>query len=320
VAEQLNMTTAVNPEKILHDLHELWGQLGREQETAGGVLRACAMTLLVVAEDESDAERVRQTLGVLMHDHPSRAIVLRASAGAALDARVFAECWMPFGSQQQICAEGIELTADLAELRDVAQFLLPLIVPDLPVVLWFRGGRVFTGAGFDPLFQLAGKIIVDSAGAPDPKAAIGRLRELHGRGFRVADLEWTRLTGWREALAHLFDDNPIPAASVTAARIVYGSQVPSSSALYFAAWIERAVPSARVTLEASPGEPGLESITLSGAGREISITRADPSSVEVCAGGPSSHSLLPSRSDDALMREELSILSADHIFDSVLGG
>src|SRR5947209_19967207 len=103
------MTVAVKPEKILRDLHELWAQLGREQETAGGVLRACSMTLLVVAEDEADAESVRRTLGVLMHSHPSRAIVVRIVKEAAFDARVFAECWKPFGSTQQICAEGIEI-------------------------------------------------------------------------------------------------------------------------------------------------------------------------------------------------------------------
>ena len=65
------LTAAVDPEKILKDLRELWVDLGREQES--GVLRACAMTLMVIAEDASDAENARRTLGVLMHDHPSRA-------------------------------------------------------------------------------------------------------------------------------------------------------------------------------------------------------------------------------------------------------
>ncbi len=85
---------------------------------------------MVIAEDDADAEHVRQTLGVLMHDHPSRAIVLKASEGAELGARVFAECWMPFGRNQQICSEGIEMTADAANLGEVANLLLPLIVPD----------------------------------------------------------------------------------------------------------------------------------------------------------------------------------------------
>jgi hypothetical protein len=28
-----------------------------------------------------------------------------------LDARIFAECWKPFGKAQQICSEGIEITS-----------------------------------------------------------------------------------------------------------------------------------------------------------------------------------------------------------------
>src|SRR5487761_549997 len=204
----------MNPEKILHDLHELWDQLGREQETGDGVLRACAMTLIVVAGGDADAEQVRRTVGVLMHDHPSRAIVLRwpsgagdgVKTGAELEARVFAECWMPFGGNRQICAEGVEIAAATEQLNEVARFLVPLIVPDLPVVLWCRGERAFTPGAFEPLFPLAGKIVFDSASAPRPEPAMDALKALRARGWRVADLAWTRLTGWREALANVFDE------------------------------------------------------------------------------------------------------------------
>lgn len=312
------MTATVQPEKILRDLRELWHQLGVQQETTGGVLRACAMTLLVVAEDEADAERVRQTVGVVMHVHPSRAIVLRTSAGTTeVAARVFAECWMPFGSHQQICAEGIEITAGREELHDVARtLLLPLIVPDLPVVLWCRGSRAFSPSAFDPLLPLSEKIIFDSTTAPDPKAAIAVLKDLHGRGRRVADLAWTRLTGWREALSHLFDDGTLKPADVTTARVTYG--VESTSVLYFAAWIERAIPGVRLTLETVAGEPGLQSVTLTGSGAELRISLADAGSIEVSVGGRTSRSLLPPATDDALMREELSILGPDATFDAIL--
>ena len=39
--------TLVDPEKILKDLRNLWLDLGRDNEVAGGVLRACGMTLVV---------------------------------------------------------------------------------------------------------------------------------------------------------------------------------------------------------------------------------------------------------------------------------
>lgn len=233
---------SIQPEKILKDLRELWSQLGEESSAA--VLRACAMTLVVLAEDEADAEHVRQIIGILMHAHPSRAIVLRAVEGASLDARVFAECWKPFGSNQQICSEGIEVTADAANLGDVASLLLPLIVPDLPVVLWARGARFFTSRFFDPLFPLAQKIIVDSLTAPNARGAIAVLKEFRRRGRRIADLAWTRLTGWREALAHEFEEG----LEIDSLHIVHGGQ-PDTSVLYFARWIERSLPSARVSLE-----------------------------------------------------------------------
>ncbi len=200
------MTDAVNPEKILRDLHDLWDRLGRDRKTAGGVLRACSMTLIVVAEDEADCERVRRTVGILMHDHPSRAIVLRAKECVDLEARVFSECWIPTGGSHQICAEGIEISAGAEQWSEVVRVLAPLLVPDLPVVLWCRGSRAFSSDAFEPLFALAGKIIVDSDAALEASAAAVFLKQREGRKSRVADLAWTRLTGWRETVSNAFDD------------------------------------------------------------------------------------------------------------------
>lgn len=304
----------VRPEKVLKDLRELWAQLGREQEDAGGVLRACAMTLVVIVEDDTEAQHVRQTLGVLMHDHPSRAIVLRASEGAELDARVFAECWMPFGRNQQICSEGIEMSADATNLGEVAQLLVPLLVPDLPVVLWCRGGRFFSSRYFDPLFPIAQKIIVDSRSAPNPKGAIAVLKEFRSRGSRVADLAWTHLTGWRGAIAHSCEESLMTASS---ARIEYGGPL-STSLLYFSRWIERASPSTVVTLASVPGDAGLQAVTFAGGKGSVMVRLADGGSLEVQAAGCTSRSMLPSAGEDALMREELSILGADPVFESVL--
>jgi glucose-6-phosphate dehydrogenase assembly protein OpcA len=313
------MTATVDPEKILRDLRQQWVDLGRQQGTAGGVLRACSMTLLVVAEDERDAENVRRTMGVLMHDHPSRAVVLHTEEGASFDARVFAECWMPSGGNQQICAEGIEITAGAQQLSGLARLLVPLIVPDLPVMLWCRGKSALNPGVFDPLFRLAGKIIFDSGAAPEPQKAIEELKALRARGLRVADLAWGRLTGWRQVLANVFYDAEVRPAGLQSVSISHGGPA-SSSVLYFAAWIEQRIPSARVTLEPSEGEAGLRGVTLSGEGAEIEIRLADGSLVQIRAGERRCHALLPPVSDDSVMREELSIFGDDPVFDSVIGG
>lgn len=312
------MTAPVNPEKVLKDLRELWAQLAREQ-TEAGVLRACAMTLLVMAEDETDCEHVRQTLGVLMHDHPSRAIVIKAAEGADLGARVFAECWMPFGRQQQICSEGIEMTADAANLGDVARLLLPLIVPDLPVVLWCRGPRFFSTRYFDPLFPLAQRIIVDSETAANSRGAIAVLKQLRSRGQRIGDLAWTRLTGWRQAIANVFDEAPL---RISDGKIVYAGQL-STRILYFSQWLEMCVPNMRVSIEHSDeGDPGVRRVTLSGKNGTVTVRKAEGCLVEIRAAGQygdrTSRSVLPPIDTDSLMRAELSITGADAVFEQIL--
>jgi glucose-6-phosphate dehydrogenase assembly protein OpcA len=319
-------TVAVQPERILRDLQDLWAQLAQDQTDSGGVLRACAMTLVVAAQDQADAERVRQTVGVLMHHHPSRAVVLYLRGGAspdnqALDAHVFAECWKPFGSGQQICSEGIEITAAHAGLADVACFLVPLRVPDLPVVLWCRGLGAFQPDRFDPLFPLADKLIFDSSGAPDADAALEYLRGLSRqlRPRRVADLHWTRLTGWREVLAHLFDDRAIAPQDVTSAKVTVGGPSVTTCARYFESWIRMALPAARVALEQTEGPASVRSVTLFTASDSLSITRGSDHSVEVSGCGRHYRSLLPSTSDEALMSEELGILGPDAVYDRVLG-
>ena len=326
--EQLKPAAPViDPEKILRDLRDLWTQLAKDQGGSGGVLRACSMTLIAVAEhdDEADAELARKTIGVLMHGHPSRAIVLTPREDGEFSGRVFAECWMPFGGQQQICSEGIEITADSEQTDEVARLLVPLIAPDLPVVLWCRGPRAFLDRSLDPLFPLANKIIFNTRAVRHASSAIEFLRRMRNEGGndgrQVADLAWTRLTGWREAVAHLMDACPGGwlAAAGGEVRIEYGGGRPGTRTLYFARWIERALPGANVTLIPVAGGPGMHSVVFAGCGAETSVRLGEGSSLEVRTAERSYSAVLPPDSEESLMHEELSILGEDPVFDRVLG-
>ena len=315
--------SAIDSEKILKDLRELWAQLARDQGE-GGVLRACSMTLIAVSEhdDALDAEQARKTIGVLMHGHPSRAIVLTPREDGEFTGRVFAECWMPFGGEQQICAEGIEITADSEQTDEVARLLVPLIAPDLPVVLWCRGPRAFLDRSLDPLFPLANKIIFNTRAVRHPNSAIEFLRRMRKDGRQVADLAWTRLTGWREAVAHLMDACPdgwLAASRSGTVRIQHGGARPGTRSLYFARWIERALPGMNVMLSPVAGDPGMHSVVFAGEGPEMSIKLGGKGTLEVSTGERVYSALLPPDSEECLMREELSILGRDPVFERVLG-
>ena len=202
-------------------------------------------------------------------------------------------------------------------MEEAEQLLVPLKAADLPVVLWCRGSAVFQFRAFDLLFPLADKVIVDSSTVPHAAAAIGFLRGLRARGCRVGDLHWTRLTGWREILAHLFDDSALRAQDVVSARLVHGGATPSTCALYFASWIEDAVPRAHVTLVSEAGERGLHSVTLASKSCELSLVR-DGASIEVNGCGRHYRAALASMDEESLMREELKFLGPDPVFERVL--
>lgn len=315
---------AVNPDKILRELRDLWVDLGKKQELPGGVLRACSMTLVTVTDSPlpggkmEDVEAVHRVIGQLMHDHPSRAIVIAPRNGEELSARVFSECWMPYHSRQQICSEGIEITADSEQMDEVARLLMALIVPDLPVVLWCRGPRAFLDRTLDPLFAMARKIIFDTGSARHAPSAIEFLRRLNQSGCGVADLAWTRLTGWRENVASVFDVAGARADSFPLIRVLHGGTRPSSEAIYLARWIDRACHGASVILEAAETAPAaIGGVIFSGPKSEVSLLRKD-GVVEAHSDGRVFVSTLPQTLEEASMREELSILDRDPVFEGVI--
>src|SRR6478735_2035246 len=196
------MEAAIGPERLLKDLRNLWVDLGKNEPS--GVIRACAMTLIVVVEEERDAQEIGETLAALMHEHPSRAIVLRVRSGnePCLSARVFAQCWMPFGSRQQICCEQVEIISSLASFSDVTSVLRGLTVPDLPIVLYCPSEALWPLPEFAALLPLASKLIVDSYGMENSPSALAYLNGLRtANGLLKADLVWSRLTPWRESVA-----------------------------------------------------------------------------------------------------------------------
>src|SRR5438270_538276 len=203
--------TTVAPEKILKDLAGLWTSHGQDTPAGSraGVLRACSMTLVVLTEMPpagagDDAGALGETIAALMPEHPARALVIRLSGGGprALTERVYQQCWKPFGQRQQICCEQIEITASDAALADLPSLLLPLAVPDLPLIVWCRSPRLVRMPEFGVSARMATKVIMDSADCASVVEVLRSMADAAGQGIAMGDLSWTRLTRWREMLSH----------------------------------------------------------------------------------------------------------------------
>src|SRR5580704_4808674 len=242
----------IKPDKILKELSEIWSSMAKPEDDAaiadaathgGGVLRACAMTLISFVDDEEDSMALNDTLAGLMKEHPSRSVVVRLKEGEDfLDSRVFAQCWMPFGHRRQICCEQIEITASMNRLADVASIVAPLAVPDLPRVILLRSARIVRAGALRKILSLGDKIIVDSSrpGAP----GFGELGGLLDAGHITGDLAWTRLTPIRALLAQLLEKR-----TPKQITIEYSGREAGPEARYLEAWLESALPAANVGLK-----------------------------------------------------------------------
>ena len=319
----------IKVDRVLKELSELWVSLGKEGENKGGVLRACAMTLVVVADAKEDPMDVGETIANLMRDHPSRAIVVRVTDGdeKALGARVFAQCWMPFGQRQQICCEQIEITADRNSLNEVAPVLDPLTVPDLPVILWCREPALLRNPGFERLNRVAGKLIVNSTTFETEEGPLELVAHLI-KSRLVADLAWTRLTRWREMIAQVFE-NPAYGGcmkEIQTIRIHHAGDVAPTTAYYMSAWLQDGLKSVgadpkiefqRAKSEAKRGIEGIALDCAEGEGVHLSIRKAD-SGVEINVNDLINRVMFEPLTDYQLLLEELTIAGRDPVFERTL--
>jgi glucose-6-phosphate dehydrogenase assembly protein OpcA len=316
--------TAIKPDSILHELTELWTSLSTQEtghpDGSGGVLRACAMTLIVFVDDESDSMALGETLAELMRAHPSRAIVVRLREDdGILESRVFAQCWMPFGQRRQICCEQVEISAALNRVADIPVIVGPLAAPDVPRVVWFRSSRIESVPDLGDLLALGDKMIVDSArpGAP----TFADLRALANAGYIVGDLAWTRITKLRQLIAQLLGGRDL--SGIRKVTIEYSGKEAAPEVKYLQAWLRSTLNPAKSMSQAvdvdlrrsdSADKAGIAAIHID---PDIQI-RVEKNCAEYECGSLRQRANIPEASESDLLDEELNIMIHDRIFERAL--
>lgn len=90
-------------------------------------------------------------------------------------------------------------------LRHLETIIDPLVVTDVPTVIWSPHDHP---DALDTLLGLSQVVLVDSVDEPDLAEAITRVRWLMERSY-IVDLAWLRTTPWRERVAATFDPAPL---------------------------------------------------------------------------------------------------------------
>jgi glucose-6-phosphate dehydrogenase assembly protein OpcA len=312
------------PEKILKSLSKLWTSLAQQEKQEGKptVLRACAMTLIVATDEADGGFSVSQIISELMREHPSRGIVLAISEQGSRvpEGRVLAQCWKPFGKAQQICCEQIEIRANREACPHMGPILNGLTVADLPVFLWCRvkDGLTNQEFGLEGILALATKVIVDTQ-VEDPKAAFAILEKWRSQGRLFADLEWTRLTRWREPLAQMFENSARQArlSDFHSIEIAHTGERPCASVLYLAGWLSSPY-NATVSFVKTHGHgPGLHRVRLRSDSETIDLERtgAECATLRSHKSGERKYSLAEPNLY-TVVNEELAVVGPDAAFNA----
>jgi hypothetical protein len=188
------------------DVERRLGILEHPLRDAGAVnLRTSVLTHLAWVPPHWERAAL-DTLAGLGDRHPSRAILLLPQPDAhvdRIDARVALRSSCPPGYNQYLCSEVIELRLLGRRTAAPASIVAPLLIPDLPVFLRWRGQPPFGEDGFEGMLDLVDRLIVDSSEWEELPRPYAEWAERFKRAA-CSDIAWRRTEPWRVALARLW--------------------------------------------------------------------------------------------------------------------
>jgi glucose-6-phosphate dehydrogenase assembly protein OpcA len=272
----------------------------RARRAAGSPAMGMVLTFVVVTDEKHSTEAMRAAAAV-SSEHPARILgVLRGSARgrARLDAEV------RIGNNT--AGESVLLRMGGELVHHAESVVLPLLLPDSPVVAWWPCDAP-DDVAHDPLGSLGQRRITDSAAATKSSRTALRTQAEHYAPGNT-DLAWTRLTPWRALLAAALDQHPV---TVTGAEVAAERANPSADLL--AAWLRNRL---RVPVDqyANAG-PGLTKVRLLTRHGDIAISRPSGHTATFTIPGEADRPVALKRRDTAeLIAEELRRLDEDDVF------
>jgi glucose-6-phosphate dehydrogenase assembly protein OpcA len=272
----------------------------RARRSAGSPAMGMIMTLVIVA-DGADAEESMRAAQSASREHPARILAVAIGDGRGKP-RVDASVGIGAGAS----GERAQITLSGEVTQHAASVVLPLLLPDSPVVVWWPA-RAPLDPGADQLGRLGTRRITDAASVPTSKAR-AMVQQCTSYSPGNTDLAWTRITGWRALLAAALDQQPgtVQSASVTAERV-------SPSADLLVAWLEDRL-RCEVARHTSQG-PGITSVVLTTKAGDITLSRTDGRLATLSSPGqPDRPVALKRRGLDELLSEELRRLDPDDVY------
>jgi glucose-6-phosphate dehydrogenase assembly protein OpcA len=205
--------SGIDVSKLEKELATMWQPAPNEDGTKAesGVTRVCVLNLIVYSSQREDQSEIDRLLDEVTEQTPSRAIILvvnREATDTKLEAYVSTRCQVGARGGKQVCGEQITIEASGPVIETVSTAIEPLLIPDVPVFLWWKDIPHYEDKLFNRLVGMANRVVIDSLVFDHPHEDLLRVAEIiQGRPqfMMVSDINWGRLTSWRTLLASFYD-------------------------------------------------------------------------------------------------------------------
>ncbi|MEU3414991.1 glucose-6-phosphate dehydrogenase assembly protein OpcA [Streptomyces sp. NPDC006658] len=269
------------------------------------------LTMVIVTDEENAYDSIKAAEDA-SREHPSRTLVvikrhartLRDRTHSRLDAEV--RVGSEAGTGETVVLRTYGEVSDHAD-----SVVLPLLLPDAPVVVWWPVEAPEAPAK-DPLGALAQRRITDLYAVDRPLEVLNTRARCYAPGD--TDLAWTRLTLWRSMLAAALDQARVP---ITSATVEAEAENPSAELL--ARWLQARL---KVSVDrVHSAGPFVTAVRLGTANGEIVVDRPEgPLATLTLPGQPPRTLALKVRATSELIAEELRRLDADEMYAIALQG
>jgi glucose-6-phosphate dehydrogenase assembly protein OpcA len=281
------------------------------RETGGVLALGRVLTLVIVTDDGGSIETAIEAANSASREHPCRVIVLargQRRAAARLDAQI--RVGGDAGASEVVVLRGY---GALAADEPGAGMVMPLLLPDAPVVAWWPGEAPACPSE-DAIGRLANRRVTDALSSKNPVKSFEQRRASHAAGD--TDLVWTRLTSWRALLAAAMDFPPHD--TVTAATVSGEAVSPSTDLM--AGWLSNRL-GVKVKRSKADGAAGVYSVKLERPSGPIELVRPDGKTGTLRQPGqPDRLIALARRTVPDCLAEELRRLDPDDVYAEALEG
>ena len=204
------MEATVNEPGVPVEIGLIDRELGRLWESGDDTkTRASLLNLVIYTEEPEALDSNTQLIATIASQHAFRAILILADPHAATsDARAWisAHCHLADKGGHQICSEQITFQLDGESASSLPNIVFSHLDSDLPLCFWSQAE--FREPLDEQLWAWVDRLIFDSATWEKPVeqfALVQKILSITDGATVLCDLNWTRLHGWRLALANVFD-------------------------------------------------------------------------------------------------------------------